>query len=76
MTEKNSNPTQADDVLAFMRKHGSITHRQAEDYLGCMRLAARISELRHKRNEKIKSEIIPVKAANGRIAHIARYSLI
>ena len=73
---KNSNPTQADDVLAFMKEHGSITHRQAEDFIGCMRLAARISELRKKRNLNIKSELVAVKARNGRVTHIARYSLI
>lgn len=73
---KNSNPTQADDVLAFLQKHGSITHRQAEDYLGCMRLASRIHELRKKRKLNIKSEMIAVKARNGRVSHIARYSLI
>lgn len=72
---KNSNPTQADDVLAFLQKHGSITHRQAEDYLGCMRLASRIHELR-KRGKKIKSELVKVKARNGRVSHIARYSLL
>ena len=71
----NKNPTQADDVLAFMQKHGSITHRQAEDYLGCMRLASRIHELR-KSGNRIKSETIKVKARNGRIAHVARYSLV
>ena len=73
---KNSNPTQADDVLAFLQKHGSITHRQAEDYLGCMRLASRIHELRKKRKLNIKSEMIAVKARNGRVSHIARYSLL
>ena len=73
---KNSNPTQADDVLAFLQKHGSITHRQAEDYLGCMRLASRIHELRKKRKLNIKSEMIAVKARNGRVSHIAKYSLI
>lgn len=72
----NSKPTQADDVLAFLQKHGSITHRQAEDYIGCMRLASRIHELRKKRKLNIKSEMIAVKARNGRVSHIARYSLI
>ena len=72
---KNSNPTQADDVLDFMQKHGSITHRQAEDEIGCMRLASRIHELKRKRNINIKSELVKVKARNGRVAYIARYSL-
>lgn len=75
MTDKNTNPTQAEDVLAFMQKHGSITHRQAEDFLGCMRLASRIHELR-KDGKQIKSEMVKVKARNGRIAHVARYSLV
>lgn len=73
---KNSKPTQADDVLAFMEKHGSITHRQAEDEIGCMRLASRICELKHKQNIQIKSEMVRVKARNGRVAYIARYSLV
>ena len=73
---KNSNPTQADDVLAFMQEYGSITHRQAEDFLGCMRLASRICELKKKPNIRIKSEMVRVKARNGRVTYIARYSLV
>lgn len=73
---KNSRPTQADDVLDFMQKHGSITHRQAEDEIGCMRLASRVCELKHKRNIQIKSELVRVKARNGRTSYIARYSLV
>ena len=73
---KNSNPTQADDVLAFMQEYGSITHRQAEDEIGCMRLASRICELKKKRNIQIKSEMVRVQARNGRVSYIARYSLV
>ena len=73
---KNSNPTQADDVLAFMQEYGSITHRQAEDEIGCMRLASRICELKHKRKIPIRREMVRVKARNGRVAYIARYSLV
>ena len=73
---KNSRPTQADDVLDFLQKHGSITHRQAEDFLGCMRLASRICELKKKPNIQIKSEMVRVKARNGRVSYIARYSLV
>ena len=71
----NSNPTQAQDVLDFMRKHGSITRRQADRELGVMRLASRISELKRLGHE-IKSEPIKVKARNGRSTYIARYSLV
>ena len=73
---KNSRPSQADDVLDFLQKHGSITHRQAEDFLGCMRLASRICELKKKPNIQIKSEMVRVKARNGRVTYIARYSLV
>ena len=72
----NKRPSQADDVLAFMKKHGSITHRQAEDFLGCMRLASRIHELKRRKDPvNIKRDLITVKARNGRVTHIARYSL-
>lgn len=70
----NKKPTQADDVLDFMKKHGSITHRQAEDYIGCMRLASRIYELK-KRGNNIISETVRVKARNGRETYISRYKL-
>ena len=70
----NKKPTQADDVLDFIKKHGSITHRQAEDYIGCMRLASRIYELK-KRGNNIISETVRVKARNGRETYIARYKL-
>lgn len=71
---KNSRPTQAEDVLAYLRAHGSITHREAEDELGVMRLASRVYELKRKGNS-IKSELVQVKARNGRCAYVARYSL-
>jgi len=64
---------QRDEVWQFIEKHGSITHRQAEDYIGCMRLASRISELR-KMGKNIKKEMIPVKNRRNRTVYIARYS--
>lgn len=72
---KNSRPTQAQDVLEFMRKNGSITRRQADYELGVMRLASRINELKRKGHD-IKSEPVRVKARNGRSTYIARYSLV
>lgn len=41
--------SQADRVLDYMREHGSITGKEAYDYLGIERLSARIWELRHER---------------------------
>lgn len=37
---------QHDGILAFMRTHGSITAAEAMNELGCMRLSARIFDLR------------------------------
>ena len=33
-------------ILDFMKKYGSITPNEAKEAFGCMRLAARIGELR------------------------------
>lgn len=38
--------TQCDRVLEYMREFGSITQLEAVRDLGCMRLAARIADLR------------------------------
>lgn len=70
----NTRPSQADEVYEFMQKHGSITHRQAEDYIGCMRLASRIYELK-KKGRNIIRETVRVKARNGRETYIARYKI-
>lgn len=42
MTEK-----QTEKILKYMQEHGSITPLEALEEAGCMRLAARISDLRH-----------------------------
>lgn len=39
--------TQCDKVLEYMRQFGSITQLEALADIGCMRLASRISDLRH-----------------------------
>lgn len=70
----NTRPSQADEVYEFMQKHGSITHRQAEEYIGCMRLASRIYELK-KKGRNIIRETVRVKARNGRETYIARYKI-
>ena len=70
----NTRPSQADEVYEFMQKHGSITHRQAEDYIGCMRLASGIYELK-KKGRNIIRETVKVKARNGRETYIARYKI-
>lgn len=39
-------PTQCQQILEYMRRYGSITQIEAIRDIGCMRLAARISDLR------------------------------
>jgi hypothetical protein len=71
---KNSNPTQAQRVLEYIKTFGSITQLEALKDLGVMRLASRISEL--KKNEyPIKSEIEVVQNRFGENCYIKRYSL-
>lgn len=67
--------TQAEELKAYLEKHDGITQLEALRELGIMRLASRISDLR-KMDVPIKREMISVIAKNGRIASVARYSLI
>lgn len=61
------------EILEYIKEHGTITQKQAYS-LGCMRLPARISELRSS-GIAIKTEMIKVRCKGGRIARVARYSL-
>lgn len=70
----NNKPTQAQDVLDYMKNHGSISIREAIYDLGITRLASRIYELKRK-GVQIKSETETVKARNGRTTFVSRYSL-
>lgn len=40
--------SQCDRVLSYMREHTGITQLEATREFGCLRLAARIADLRHK----------------------------
>lgn len=55
--------TQKQAVLAYMLEHGEITPLDALIDLGCMRLAARIDELRAEHN--IRDEWIEVPKRRG-----------
>lgn len=61
-------------IMQYMKLHGSITARQAERDIGCMRLASRIYDLRD-RGVKINTEMIKVRCRGGRYERVARYSL-
>lgn len=72
---ENRNATQSAMVYAYMREHGSITPIEALNELGCMRLGARIWELKHDLGLNIKTT--EEKAVNryGKTVRYARYVL-
>lgn len=70
----NSNPTQAQRVLAYIEEHGSITQFEAFSELGIMRLASRISDLR-RMGFPIISETEKVKNRFDETCHVKKYSL-
>ena len=69
-----SKATQAQRVLDYMERFGSITQLEALRDLGVMRLASRISDLR-KQGYVIKGETECVKNRFDEKCSIKRYSL-
>lgn len=67
--------TQRERLKAWMDENGSITHRQAEDELGIMRLAARISELK-KLGMKIEKTMVAGKNRYDETVYYAKYTKI
>lgn len=55
---------QTDMILAYLYEYGSITPMEAIEKLGCMRLAARISDLK-KRGYNIISQRVTAKNRFG-----------
>ena len=70
---ENHKPTQAERVLDYIRKHGSITQFQAMQEIGVMRLASRVSDLR-KQGFDIKGETVAVKNRFEETCYVKRYS--
>ena len=68
--------TQQTELLFLLRERPEgITPLDALYDVGCMRLAARIYDLRAK-GHPIKDETVEVTARNGRKAHVKRYRLV
>jgi len=65
--------TQKEQILEHLEKFGSITPLEAQRFYGCMRLGARIWDLR-KDGHNIVKEIVEVMTKTGK-AHVARYRL-
>lgn len=67
--------TQADRVLMYMRDFGSITQLEAIRDISCMRLGARIFDLKREGYE-IKKETETSKNRYGEDTSYARYRLV
>ena len=67
--------SQCTKILDYMRKYGSITPREAEDAFGCMRLAARIKDLKVQ-GYTIGTRTKTIKNRNGNNVSFAEYYLI
>lgn len=70
----NSNPTQNERILDYIRENGGITQLEAMNKLGVMRLASRVSDLRRK-GYPISSKTVHVKNRYGETCRIKKYSL-
>ena len=68
--------TQNQQILRHLQTHKrGITAMQALDKYGCMRLASRISDLRHM-GYSISREMIAVKNRDGDTCYVAQYKLM
>lgn len=63
--------TQNSKVLRYIEEHGSITPLDAMRF-GCMRLAARVKDLRTA-GHQIEREMISVVDEDGKVTRYARY---
>ena len=66
--------TQCEDILEYLRENGSITPMEAMQEFGCMRLAARITDLRE-RGVKIRRTMAKARNRKGQPVAFAKYVL-
>ena len=66
--------TQAVQVIEFIKKHGSITTKQAADDLGCYRLASRIWDIKEL-GIPVEREMVTVPRRDGTNTRVARYTI-
>lgn len=67
--------TQCERILKYMKDHQTITPKQAMQDLGCMRLGARIWDLKHAGN-LILTEREQAENRYGEMTTYARYRLV
>lgn len=66
--------TQKDKIIEYMRDRGSITTLEALRHCGCMRLGARVFELKRLGYNIVTHKIAALKA-DGTTAYVAEYRL-
>jgi len=66
--------TQCEEILEYLRENGSITPVEAMSEFGCMRLAARISDLREQ-GVSIRRTMARGRNRKGRAVAFAKYIL-
>lgn len=66
--------SQKNEILDYLQTHSGITSKEAIEKFGCLRLAARISDLRED-GHKILSARVTVPDHHGKTTQVARYSL-
>jgi hypothetical protein len=66
--------TQCDMILRYMQDTGSITPWEAMREFGCMRLGARIYDLK-RRGVAVRTELVTEQNRFGRKVQFARYSV-
>lgn len=65
---------QKKQILDYLQENKSITPREALDLFGCMRLGARIFDLKRE-GHQISTTIITVPCRGGGVSRIAEYRL-
>lgn len=68
------NPTQSQQILAWLKAGNTLTPTQALNMFGCFRLGARIYDLKQE-GHRIRTEIVRVKTRGGAVARVAEYSM-
>lgn len=71
---KEHKPTQNQRILDYIERHGSITALEAMRDIGCMRLAARIADLKEL-GYPIASETVTVDNRYGEKCHVKKYRM-
>ena len=74
MNKENRKPKQAERVIAYLNRYGTITQMDALMDLGIMRLASRISEIQ-KDGTRIASRYVTVTNRHGEKCQIKEYRL-